>query len=208
MEKLESIVFLALCLGMPVLMAVFLLYRLVQTIRGRAGLSRHLSERGWQRSDEVTAIALLEGTGLDRDRARLSQVVEREDGVVAADYRWTSPGPAKRRVGRRRRLLIVPRLAPGPRGIVQSKVGALGAGLANALGASVEPIAGWEWATISADGPWLDADLSDAVRELLGSGERLHLGASHAVLSLPEGRLDELLDEAAARVEALRAALD
>lgn len=210
MNLLETIAFFALCLGVPVAMASILVWRLVQWIASRRGWSRRMAEGAWRPLEESKVRAQLVPAGLRDERTTLSHLAEK-DGVWVADYHWVSRGTAKNRMGRRRRLVIVERVTEGDPGVLQRRGGSLlekaAVGLGGMFGQDPIELEGWEWALVYGPAGWLPAERAAAVDALIGPGERLHLSRTHAVLSMPEGRMDALLDDAATRAEKLREAV-
>lgn len=213
MEKLESIAFLSLCLGIPVVMGAILVWRLFVWSRDRRVTRRMEREDGWEPVDASTVEGALDGTGIVGGRRLVLSDARRKHGLLVARYRWRSAGgPEELRHGTARLLLLVPRDADTPLGVVQAREGgvlesiALGA---VALFTGVEPkeLPGWEWAIVGDSGSWLPSAASELVRALLRPAERLHLGRTHAVLSLPDGQMAPLMAEAAERAREVELAI-
>lgn len=209
MERLESIAFLALCLGLPLVMAALLLRHFVRWLLSRRREGRAVKALGWEPSGDGALREALEDAGLQvGERTRLFDVRQRRGLVTARCHRRALGGARSQTSGERRALLVVPREAPGPRGVAQPKTGGLlesiALGLGEALGARALDPEGWSWAHVHGPGGWLSAEDADAVRALLGPQDRLHLGARHVVLSRPAEHLDGLLEDGPALSQTLR----
>jgi len=168
-------------------------------------------EDGWVPVDTSTVELALDGTGIVGGRRLVVSDARRKDGLLVARTRWRSAGgSAELRQSTARRLLLVPRDAETPLGVVQAREGgvsesiALGA-VALSTGAEPKELPGWEWAIVGDSGSWLPS--AEPVRALLPPAERLHLGRTHAVLSLPDGEMAPLMEEGAARAREVELAI-
>ncbi|TVQ90450.1 MAG: hypothetical protein EA397_12750 [Deltaproteobacteria bacterium] len=217
MPDLGSIVFLLILLGIPLIMIGLGIWRLGGWIASRRGVVQQIRSGRWQ-ADPARApdlARILQQVGLSRPQGEVYQVHrtgEGADTVWAASFRWRDPGPAREhRQGGALRVLVASRSEPGPIGVVQPRRGGLFEQAvlqaSDALGWKTEEHDGFEWALVHREPQgraWLDAQVGEALRSALTGGETLYLGADYLVLSLPEGPLDQLLDDGGARLRSLR----
>lgn len=214
MDAAFSLVFLAIMFGVPVVMVVFIAVLVVRRVRDGRGRQRAVAA-GWEEvSHQDGGLQAILGDLSLRGRCLAAY---RHGPLWVLDHTTMSrSGPAETRTGSRRRLLLVPRDTEGPRAVIARRgpglVEELVDGLARGLGAGPLEPPGWEWARVhgppeSAVDGFAGPEVSARVEALLGPGEGLRLGRTWAALSLPEGPLTPLLEEAEERAAALRAAL-
>lgn len=214
MDAAFSIVFLAIMVGVPVVMVVLIGGLVVRRVRDGRGRRRAVAT-GWEEVD-------LEDGGLQAILADLSiggrcLAAYRRGPVWVVDHTsMRRSGPAETRTGSRRRLLLVPREHDGVRAVIAHRGPGLIEGMVDSLtrGLGAGPLEppGWEWARVhgppeSAVDGFPGPEVSARVEALLGPGERLRLGRAWAALSLPEGPLTPLLEGAEERAAAVRGAL-
>jgi len=182
-EKLESIAFLALCLGVPVAMVSILVWRGIAALRDRSA-SAAMLEDGWDALDDAARedLAVVVGElGMPMERAHLHDAVRRDD-VAVARYRRRARGNASAKTGGADRWLIVAPCDSEARCVVEPRTGGVLEKVALGI-AGDAPRPGWEWAIVS--GPHAPPDdRSGALRPLLRPGERLHVGGRAFALSL------------------------
>jgi len=198
--------------GIPVLMVASLVWLGVRHLRDKSAQAAAVESGAWAMvpaEDGQLQAALAD---LELSHGAIAGAWQAPP-ILVVDWSHASKGAdPELRTGQRRRLIIAPRHQAGPRGVASRKGGgmleAAAEGVARQLGATPLQAPGWEWARVAGpDGTFLSAEVGAAVDTQVGPGERLHLGARHIALSLPEGPMGPVLDTAAARVDALQAAL-
>lgn len=223
MSTLGSILLLAMLLGVPLVMGGVIAWRVGGWAWDKARTRQVVASGVWQ-PDPGYAGTLREallGAGMSLPRAEVHHIHRSGHGaeaVWAARFRWSSRGPASTlRQGGQRRVLVMARPGPGPQGVVQHRSGGVfeGAGLAAVEAVSGQPRIeppGFEWALVHRDPSGahdgFEPDLGAWLRDALGPYDRLHLGAGHLILSLPDGSMADLMEGGAERLRSLRDRLE
>lgn len=210
---IEGVLFLVIFLGVPVGMVATLVWLAVRGLRDRRAARRLVQEGPWQSVDDPAAAQhLLHPLGLDGPRVQVTRLVRNGPLWVCDWHRGMRTSPTAESGGERRRLLLVADAGGALHGTVNARVGGIleagAAALGEALGAPVVALDGWDWAVVATPDPApFTPARGRALQPHLSPGARLHLAGPMAALSLPEGDLATLMQEAQARADALRASL-
>lgn len=213
MDSAFAIAFLAVMLGIPIIMATFIVVLIVRSIRDRRAVSAAVDgSTKWRRLDPEDSLLETIFADLDQRRGHLLHALAQDDMIVVDRTDATRTASNDHRTSSRRILILSRRAVPGPRGVVQHAasglLGTITEGIVRSLGAEPIEAPGWEWASVyGPDGGFLSAESGQAVQELLRPGERLRLGPAWVALSLPPGPLAPVLAEAEQRVRQLDDAL-
>ncbi len=191
---IESIIFLTLFFGIPIVMTVLLIRILIRKLRSGAVFASIAAEMGWSFSksaDQHPILPVLEEElfSLRRGKHNIYNLLDSGDGLTICEYRYFIPGVARNR-GNRYTLGICPRKAAGDSfWVVRRQEGLMGRAAEAAAGSALKVVTGEEWNWLLSPNPelvessaWTD-EVNHVLKEVLPPGGALFLLKKHIVLS-------------------------
>ncbi len=204
---IESIIFLCLFLGFPVIMTVLLIRILIRKLRSGSVYASIADEMGWQflkdaEQHPITNILKNELFSIRRGTHRIINLLDSQDGFMLCEYHYFSPGPTRRR-GNRYSLGIYPRRVPGENfWVIRRQDGFLGGAAEAAAGNTLReiPDKNWEWLLSPFPEQIIKAgwtnDVNKVLKEILPPGGALFFLRNHLILSwtgeMSKDRIPEL----------------